>query len=304
MKSSWVCAWLVVSSLACGRSSITGDPGQQGAGASTIGDVASASQAKVAAAAPAARGSARSAGQVDPSELEIVEHTVSSPPRGKDAKEDYWIQFQIWGEMKNKSSHTVRILSADITFFDAQGKPVDIRSIGTAVKQDVHDSTPGETIYSETHQIPPGGSAPFHYMRNLSAIKGQAASHKLTLRPAPVVNDAAVGVALGVKESVGEMTNPALPDSKTMARRRAFEGTLRNDGKTGCRDPKLVVALLSPDGKIRETHAFDALATDNHKLTLAPNASVPFKGALIVDFDNQWREKAAVKSYVDCDEPY
>lgn len=100
------------------------------------------------------------------------------------------------------------------------------------------------------------------------------------------------------------MTNPELPDSKTVAKRRAFEGTLRNDGKAGCRDPKFVIALLAPDGKIKETHAFDALARDNHKLTLAPQASVPFKGTLMVESENQWREKAAVKSYIDCDEPY
>jgi hypothetical protein len=297
MKTSWIGAWVLLSSVACSRSSIAGDAAKEGgASAAAISDVASAS--KASAKSPS------SAGKVDPSELEVVEHTVSQPARAKDDKENYWIQLQIWGEMKNKSNRTVRIMSADITFYDARGVLLDLDSIGTAVKRDVHDNTPGERVYSEVHDVPPGGSAPFHYMRNLAAIKGQAASHKLTMRSALVANDPTVGVAVGVKESVAEMTNPALPDSKTTAKRRAFEGTLRNDGKGSCRDPKLVVALLSPDGKIRETHSFDALAKDNHKLTLASKASTPFKGALIVESENQWREKAAVRSWVDCEEPY
>src|SRR5512140_227748 len=83
----------------------------------------------------AAAGPASSApGLVDPSELEIVEHTVSRPPRGKDADEDFWIQYQIWGEMKNRSSRAVRAIAADVTFFDAQGKSIAIDSITTAVK--------------------------------------------------------------------------------------------------------------------------------------------------------------------------
>jgi hypothetical protein len=289
MRMALAGAWaMLAAAAACGRSSITTDPAKETATAATNGDVAATSRSAL----------------VDPSELEIVEHTVSEPPRGKDDKENFWIQLQIWGVMKNKSNRTVRSISADITFYDAQGKLISIDSIGTAAKRDVQDSSPGETIRSEVHDIAPGASAPFHYMRNLAAIKGQAASHRLTLRPAPVASDPAVGVAVGVRESVAEMTSPALPGSTTTARRRAFEGTLRNDGKRGCRDPKLVIALLSPDGKIKETHAFDARATDNHKLTLAAGASVPFKGAVIVEGEEQWREKAAVKSYVDCEEPY
>jgi hypothetical protein len=270
MKTSW--AWMVCATVA---------------GVSTVSDIASASKPEV----------------VEATELEIVEHTVVEPPRGKDDKENYWIQMQIWGEMKNKSNRTVRLMSADITFYDAQGKSLGIASIGTAMKQDLHDASPGERIYSVVHDVPPGGSAPFHYMRNYAAIKGLAASHKLTMRPALVAQSPAVGVAVGVKESVGEMTNPALPNSKTLSKRRAFEGTLRNDGKGACKNPKLVVALLSPEGKIRETHAFAARATDDKPLTLAPAASAPFKGAVLIGLTDPWQEKAAVKSYVDCESP-
>ena len=240
---------------------------------------------------------------VSASELEVVEHVVSSPARGKDDKENYWIQLQIWGEMKNKSNRTVYAIKGDVTYYDAAGKLIDIDSIATETKKDYGDKIPGDPVISEVHFIPPGGSVPFHYTRNLAAIKGVAASHKITLRPAEAVPSPPVGVTVGLKESVGEMRNPALPKSTTTNRMRAFEGEIRNDGKLGCRDPKIVIALLSPDGKVKEVDAFDAKTEDNHKLVLAQGQSTHVKGAVYVTGEDAWREKAQVKTYVDCDEP-
>ena len=274
MKTSWVCAGMFLASLSYGHPSNARDSGK------------------------------REATIVGASEIEIVEHTAIQPARSGNDDEDAFRHMHVFGEMKNHSARTVRILSADVTFFDAGGKAVQVDSIGAAVKRDLHDNSPGDTVYSEVHQIPPGGTAPFHYIRNLKAIRGDAASHRLTPRPARTVADPAVGVAVGVRDTVAEMTNPALPNSTVHGRMRAFEGALRNVGKTGCRDPKYVVALLAPDGKIREVHAFDARVNDNQSLVVAPREEVRFKGAVWVEAENAWRESAGVKSWVDCDEPW
>jgi hypothetical protein len=255
------------------------------------------------AAASVNAASASAPGLVPPSELEVVEHTVVSPARGKDDKENYWLQLQIWGEMKNKSNRTVELIRADITYYDAAGKRIGIDSINTAVRKDVGDKSAGEDVSSAVHFVPPGASVPFHYTRNLAAIKGVPASHKITLRAARAVADPPVGVAVGVKESVGDMKNPAL-ENGGVHRMRAFEGTIENRGKTGCRDPKLVVAFLSPDGKIKELASFDARREENYKLVLGPGQSTPFKGAVHAGFDAAWRETAPVKSWVGCEEPY
>lgn len=247
--------------------------------------------------------STKSSGSVGASDIEVVEHTVIKPARGKDDKENYWIQFQIFGEMKNKSSHTVRMIAADVTYYDASGKMVDIDSIATAAKKDARIHVPGDPIHAAVHYVPPGGTVPFHYTRNLAAIKGEWATYKITPRAVAGVDNAPVGVAVGVKEEVGEMTNPALPNNKVVTKRRAFEGQIKNDGAGGCRDPKLVVGFYD-SGKLRHLASIDAKVQDNHKLVLGQGQSVPFKGVVSVGYDDAWREKAQVKTWVSCETPY
>jgi hypothetical protein len=260
-----------------------------------------ASMPLVLALAPSAARALPAADTVPAGELEIVEHTVVQPDRGKDDKENYWLQLQIWGEMRNHSRRTVRGITADVTYFDAAGKPIEIQSIGTAAKKDAGDTTPGDRIDAAVHFVPPGASVPFHYTRNLAAIRGVVASHKLTLRAARAVDEAPVGVVTGLRESVAETTNPALPGSTTVARRRAFTGAIRNDGRTGCRDPKLVVAFLSPAGKLRDVRSFDAaIGGAAAKLVVAPGTSAPVSGAVTAAHDVAWRESAPVRTFVDC----
>jgi hypothetical protein len=243
------------------------------------------------------------AAPVPASDLAITVHGIDSPKRGATDQENYWIQYQVWGEMKNNSNRTVESISADITFYDHNQKPIAIDSITTAVKQDLGDRTPGDRIWGAVHFIPPGGSVPFHYRRNLRAIRGVFASHKLTLRPARAAFAAPVGVASAIEEKVGEMHNPQLKNSSSAHRMRSFAASLENQGASGCRDPKLVVALLV-NGKIRELHDFDARQDGNHELVVAPGASVPVRGAVYVTFDDAWREKAAYRTWVDCEQPY
>lgn len=260
-------------------------------------------KAEVNGAPAATAAKTKTNGGVAASDIEIVEHTVIKPARGKDEKENYWIQFQIFGEMKNKSNRTLRIIAADVTYHDASGKMIDITSIGTESKKDARIQAPGDPLYGAVHHVPPGGTVPFHYTRNLAAIKGDWATHKITPRVTVGVDDAPVGVAVGVKETVGEMTNPALPNSNVVTKRRAFEGQIKNDGAGGCRDPKLVVGFYE-NGKLKHLESIDAKTQDNHKLVLGRGQAVPFKGVVSVGYDDAWREKAPVKTWVDCDAPY
>lgn len=257
------------------------------------------SVASVAASSPfggsSSTGSART---VDPSELVVVEHRVVEPARGKSDEENYWLQLQIWGEMKNASRHTVRSITADITYYDAAGKPLGLDTISSAANPGA--ATPHDRIDGAVRYVRPGESVPFHYTRNLAAIKGVAASHKLTLRPSIVVDDAPVGVAVGVSDSRGDASSPSRPDGKHAQSRRSFAGTIRNDGRSGCHDPKLVVSFLSPDGKVTEVRSFPAKKEKNHEVVVLPGASVPVEGSVVVLADAPWRASAPVRTFVDC----
>lgn len=260
--------------------------------------LSSKSVASVAAASPPGSGAPTVAGTVDAGELVVVEHRVVEPPRGKSDEENYWLQFQIWGEMKNASRHTVRSITADITYYDAAGTPLALDTISTAATPGA--ATPHDRIDAAVRYVRPGESVPFHYTRNLAAIKGVAASHKLTLRPSSVVDDAPVGVAVGIAEGGGDASSPSGTGGKYAPRRRSFAGTIRNDGRSGCRDPKLVVAFLSPDGKVKDVRSFTAKKAQNHELVVLPGASVPVEGSVVVQADDPWRASAPVKTFVDC----
>lgn len=290
-QSSWVGA-LLVFAIGCSPLRSSGEP------SSEPGSVVALTGASVSR--PAGLGGLD---VVDPAELEVVEHRVVQPARSKDDRENYWRQLHVWGELRNRSSRTVSQITADVLFFDARGRLLEVESIASGVKKDLGDESPGEPVASAIHDIPPGGSAPFHFQRNLKAIRGEIASHKIVIRSARVASQPSRGVVVGAKETIAEMTNPAVRGSRQVAKRRAFEGTIRNDGPGACRAPKLVVALLAADGKIRETHVFDARPAQNRELTLAPGATTPFLAAVHVGFDDAWRETAVAKSWVDCEQP-
>ncbi|MBX3231268.1 MAG: FxLYD domain-containing protein [Labilithrix sp.] len=238
---------------------------------------------------------------VEPKELAVVEHAYVSPPRGKDDKENYTLQLQIWGELRNDSKQTVRTITADVTFYDAAGKLIGIDSIGTASKKDVNDPTPGDRVDAEVHFVPPGASVPFQYRRNLAAIRGVPATHKITLRKAVVVPDGPRAVLTNASESVAVTANPNLPDNPTVARRRVFSATLENQGPAACRAPRLVISFFGPDGKIKDVRTFGARPEKNWELVVPKGGSVPVKGAVLVEHANAWYEKAPVKTYADCD---
>jgi hypothetical protein len=225
----------------------------------------------------------------------VVTHKVIAPARTGDKKEDYWTQYQVWGEITNHSTEVMEAVSGNLTFLDASGALIDIESIGTAVKQDLGDASPGETVFGAVHFVQPGQTVPFHFLRNLDAIKGDVASHRLIPRRGTAADGPTPkGVAVDVKERF---------DGEGFHRKRMFEGTIRNDGEGGCRAPAFVVAFLDDAGKVADLESFDA--TDDLQKILAKGETIAFSGGVYIKGDDiAWRETAKVKTYVDCQPIY
>jgi hypothetical protein len=224
-----------------------------------------------------------------PSGVSAVTHTVINPPRTGDAKEDYWIQYQVLGELENHTTETLEIVSANLTFHDAAGKMLGVESIGTLSKLDAGDTSPGETIWADVHFVEPGQSVPFHFRRNLAAVDGQIASHRLTPRHARPAVDPPRGVVAELRERF---------EGEGFGKKRVFEGRIRNDGTGGCRWPALVIAFIGADGKIFALESDDL--TEDTKRVLAKGEEIEFSTSLYVTGDDAAREHAKVRTWVDC----
>jgi hypothetical protein len=246
-------------------------------------------------------GAKAAAGTVPASELEYTEMKVVVDQATGNAKEDNFRFFKVWGELKNKSSKWVEQIVGDIRYFDASGKELALDSIGTAVKKDVGDTSPGERIDSEVMYIAPGASVPMHHIRSLDKIGGKYGSYKISLRPARVVSRYPEGVLEGVTDQVANVVNDSLSGSSPHEH-RVISGTVRNKGTLGCRNPGVVVGYYDAAGKL--TDLKDGDAKGDTSAVLAPGATVPVKVFTLVGFDDAWKAKATIKTWVRCVEPY
>lgn len=224
-----------------------------------------------------------------PSGLSVVTHHVANPPRTGDSKEDYWIQYQVLGEITNHTKETLEIVSANLTFHDAAGKMLGVESIGTLSKLDAGDTSPGETIWADVHFVEPGQSVPFHFRRNLAAIDGDIASHRITPRSARPAVDPPRGVVADLRERI---------EGEGVMKARVFEGKIRNEGTGGCRWPAIVIGFLDADAKI--TRLETEHATDDTKRVLAKGDAIEFATSVYVNGDDAELERAPIKTWVDC----
>lgn len=217
--------------------------------------------------------------------ISVATHTIVSPKRTGDAKEDYWIQYKVFGEMTNRTDKVLESMSAQMTFHGADGKMLGVESIGTLSAQDAGDFTPGESLYAEVHFVQPGQSVPFFFTRNLAAIDGDIAYHQLAPKRAIVADTPPKAVLVDVVDAVN--------DDK-----RTFTGTIRNDGDGGCRAPQYLVAFRDSAGKIASVERF--YATDDLQKVLGKGESMPFTASIFAYDDTAWRATAKVDGYVDC----
>lgn len=222
--------------------------------------------------------------------ISVATHTVISPQRTGDPKEDYWIQYMAYGEITNHSNEVLETVSAQLTFHGKDGAMLGVESIGTLSAQDAGDFTPGESIYAEVHYVQPGQTVPFFFTRNLAAIDGQVAFHKLYPKRGTVAENPPHGVAIDVVDGFNGKDG--------YDRKRTFRGTIRNDGEGGCRAPEYVVAFRNGDGKIASVAHFSS--TDDLQKVLAKGESITFEGGVYVSDENAWRATAKVEGFVDC----
>lgn len=226
--------------------------------------------------------------------LSVRVHRYVDPPRSGKADDDYWTQFQAWGEITNESQETFESVSARIVFFDGSGKIIGTNSIASAAQEDAGDHAAGENVLGEVGFVAPGESIPFHYMRNLKAIEGEVASFEIYPRRGIVASDSPPkGVAVDVRDALeGE---PGLQV-------RTLSGTIRNDGTGGCRDPYFVVAVLDPQGRIGAVESM--MAQDDTRKVLANGESIAFSGRIHLYDDNAWKTSAKLRTWVDCKPTY
>lgn len=222
--------------------------------------------------------------------ISVATHTVISPKRTGDPKEDYWIQYMAYGEITNHSTKVLETVSAQMTFHGADGAMLGVESIGTLSAQDAGDFTPGESIYAEVHYVQPGQTVPFFFTRNLAAIDGQVAFHELHPKRGTVADDPPHAVAIDVVDGFNGKDG--------YERKRTFRGTIRNDGEGGCRAPDYVVAFRNDAGKIASIAHFSS--TDDLHRVLAKGESITFEGGVYVSDENAWRATAKVEGFVDC----
>jgi hypothetical protein len=82
---------------------------------------------------------------------------------------------------------------------------------------------------------------------------------------------------------------------------RLISGTVCNDGKVGCRDPYLIVAMLDA---ARRINAVEEISTTIEVTgILATGEKIGFSGRISAYDQQAWRGMAPVRTYVNCKEP-
>jgi hypothetical protein len=226
--------------------------------------------------------------------LTVSAHAYVNPPRTGTHKEDYWTQLQLWGEITNETSDVLETASARVFFYDTAGKEIGIDSIGTASQKDAGDHEGGERFYAEVRFIEPGGSVPFHFMRNLDAIKGEVASIELR---AGTANRASGPVP---KPVVVDLVDAVVGEKGL--EKRTFKGKIRNDGDGPCRAPDLVLAFRDADGKVASTETLLTGVASSKKL--ARGETIDFDTRAYVHGDDAWRASAKVELLANCKSNY
>lgn len=153
---------------------------------------------------------------------------------GRSGIEDGFVFIR--GELKNGTNEWIagRVL---VTMLDAEGRPLAVDSIQTAVAADLGREAQ-ELVVVERDVIPPGESSPFEYVRDVSKLGGSYASHRL-VADGIVAGEVWRGSAIGVS-SAFELGSFRVT------------GELESVGTRPCSDPGVVAAAYNGSGKLVE----------------------------------------------------
>jgi hypothetical protein len=98
-----------------------------------------------------------------------------------------------------------------------------------------------ESFYTMPSQIPPGGTVPFHLLRDVANTEGRVFPSQYRIEAVAIYGDDSIHaelVDLETSESDGQLT---------------VKGTFVNAGSEPCLSPNIIVAFYK-DGKVYETH--------------------------------------------------
>jgi hypothetical protein len=158
---------------------------------------------------------------------------------------------KIAGEVKNGAAHWARGIRVDVTLYDAQGKELA-----------------RDFIYTAVERLAPGASSPFEYIRDVSKLDGEYASHQLDVS--------------AIADEPG--ATPRLTDVQAPLNDAGYyeaTGVFANPGTLTCHNPWVVAAGYSKDGKVYEVTTSPLSQGDEFIDDLAAGQSAPFK--LLVD---------------------
>jgi len=240
-------------------------------------------------AAAVAFGSKTEGGEPVPPEV-----APSTPTEGKPAKlvvvagraglkEDTGF-VEIFGEVRNNTGGWILTPRIDVDLLDASGRSLGVKSIATAVAEDMGQENALDFTYADRDFVPPGEVAPFHYIRDTKKIGGTYASHRLNVsaRPIPAA-EAPVVVIEGFSTKSDE-------DGRLLAR-----GVIKNTGTVGCRSPEAIVAAYDSNGKLFKLES--DVPEKYFQQFLDPGASVAFTVKI---YNSDGDTIGDVRAFADC----
>jgi hypothetical protein len=213
---------------------------------------------------------------VDPTRLQVVEgHARLDRETGF---------LKIPGEIRNDTGQWITYAQVQIRLYDAAGNELRSDSIATAAAADVGREEI-EFSYTDRTYIPPGESGVFFFLRDVSKIKGDYASHRLK-----------ASARVARRPPRMKVSGFAFTPDPTVKGFYSVSGVIENAGSEGCKSPKAVLAFYGADGRLVSA---DAHTPDEYfQKILAPGGSVRFRINAKSDEDGLIK---TAKAWGDCD---
>jgi hypothetical protein len=191
---------------------------------------------------------------------------------------------EIFGEVRNDTGEWILTPRIDVDLLDARGESLGVKSVATAVAEDMGKGDALDSTYALRDFVPPGEVAPFHYIRDAKKIGGTYASHRLraSARAIPAAEAPVVVIEGFSHESDKHGT--------LLAR-----GVIRNTGTVGCRSPEAIVAAYDAGGKLFKLESDEP--EEYSQKVLGPGESVAFTVRIHASDGDAL---STVRSFADC----
>jgi len=194
----------------------------------------------------------------DASKLKIVE--------GKTGTDPVTGYLHLYGVVKNETGVAVENVKIMIDLFDTKGAPLGVEGWHKVAQKEAHAGEK-ERALGHVFYLPPGASAPYHYLRDPKKLAGAYGSHKLV---------ATANASRGPRASarIDAMSTRVVPDGHGEV---TLTGTFTN-GALPCRSPEAYFGFFEGDKLVDlvtpHRNALDAY----FQKSLTAGQTVPFVG--------------------------